>query len=296
MQNIKDYGMVKSASFLTDKIQLRAFLYRDYTFPVHMHDFYEINVIIKGTGTHTINDREIHVKAGDVFVIPPYVLHSYFNESGLTVLHFVIAQSLITDHYEEGKKTPGFLQFMEIEPYLRSASHSDTFLRLSPAQLNSFMENGLPERLLFKPTVPETTPLIMHSFFTMLFTFSEYLYEQINTRKNSEEKYSEQIIKALEYIHANYSQPLSIDELCKLCFMSRSTFLRAFEKICGCTPREYQASYRAKKAVELMQNTTNSKTAIAHMCGFYDLSHMEKTILRMQQKDSMYNFTSHEKK
>lgn len=296
MTNTTEYGFVKSKSLLSDKILIRAFLYEDYRFQLHSHDFFEINIIIKGTGTHTLNNREIQVKAGDVFVIPPYILHAYSNTSSLTVLHFVVAQSLIMDHYEEGKQIPGFLQFMEIEPYLRSTNYSDTFLRLSPAHINGFMENGLPERLLFKPTAPETTPLIMHSFFTMLYTFSEYLYEQINARKSPEDKYSEQIIKVLEYIHVNYDHSLSIDELCKLCFMSRSTFLRTFEKICGCTPREYQSSYRAKKAVEMMENTNRSKTEIAHICGFYDLSHMERTILRMQKKGGMYGFASHEEK
>ena len=74
---------------------------------------------------------------------------------------------------------------------------------------------------------------------------------------------------------------ITIDLLCEKSFLSRSTFLRSFHNVCGCTPMEYVNSYRCKKALEMMDSTCFSKTEIAHSCGFYDLSHMERTVKKL---------------
>ena len=57
--------------------------------------------------------------------------------------------------------------------------------------------------------------------------------------------------------------------------------MRSFDTICGMTPAQYLNDYRCKKAIEMMEHTDLSKTEIAHSCGFYDLSHMERMTKRL---------------
>lgn len=279
-----DYYVRAKDFFRNSNTHIRSFLYKNYSYGTHVHDFYEINIVLKGTGIHILSDRKIHVKAGDVFVIPPFIPHSYTNENELTVFHYVVSQELIKSHYDEGKKVQGFLQLMEIEPYLRGMVDINAFLHLSPARLRKFTDDIQFERSENHINDTETTPLMIHSFFTVLYRFAEYLHNQINTQTSPGTKYSDQIIKVLEYIHSNYEQTIYTDDLCRLCFMSRSTFLRAFSQICGCTPREYLIAYRNRKATELVESSKYSKTQIAHMCGFYDLSHMERSLDNQAEK------------
>ena len=82
----------------------------------------------------------------------------------------------------------------------------------------------------------------------------------------------------IEYLHQNFSEKITIDGLAERVYLSRSTFIRSFQVFCGCSPIQYLTKYRAKKAMELLENATMSKTEIAHSCGFYDLSHMERMI------------------
>ena len=49
------------------------------------------------------------------------------------------------------------------------------------------------------------------------------------------------------------------------------------------SPIEYLNQYRCKKAAEQLIVSRYTKTEIAHSCGFYDLSHME----RMLKKDGL---------
>ena len=58
--------------------------------------------------------------------------------------------------------------------------------------------------------------------------------------------------------------------------MSRSTLLRNFKDLCGISPNQYINNYRCKKALELFETLKYTKTEIAHLCGFYDYSHMER--------------------
>ena len=83
-------------------------------------------------------------------------------------------------------------------------------------------------------------------------------------------------MQALEYIHQNFGEKITVEDLAEKSFLSRSTFLRCFYNICGTTPIKYLNEYRCKKAMEMMTNTEFSKTEIAQNCGFYDLSHMDR--------------------
>ena len=57
------------------------------------------------------------------------------------------AKKMINDNEEVAKKIPGFLQFVEIEPFLRQHISDDCFLHLSPSQLSEikaeFHEHGI---------------------------------------------------------------------------------------------------------------------------------------------------------
>ena len=117
-----------------------------------------------------------------------------------------------------------------------------------------------------------------HAVWKLLYWFSQSLYKQMNRLHRPSEKYDIQIINALEYIHHNYNDKITIDILCNEVYLSRSTFLRYFKTVCGVSPIEYLNHYRCKKAIEKLELANCSKTEIAHSCGFYDLSHMERML------------------
>lgn len=265
--------------FKKDNQKVRAFLYADYSRPLHGHDFYEINIVLKGKGIHQIENNRLAVKTGDVFVIPPMIAHAYSDTENLDVYHIVLHKDFIKDNKTEPMGIPGYLQFMEIEPFLRQNFSNNMFLHLSPSQLNQ-----LQTELLFIEDnkdfdTEELLPLKHHTVWKIIYWLSIQLYRQIETAQNTGlNKYEYAVIQALEYIHQNYSEKITIELLCKKIFLSRSTFLRNFSYVCGCTPMQYLNNYRCNKCIELMGNSSLSKTEIAHACGFYDLSHMEKVL------------------
>ena len=129
----------RNKSVFHETQQLRAFLYADYCVATHFHDFYEINIILGGSGTHMIEGSCFKVRKGDVFVIPPNIVHAYSETDKLDVYHFILRKEFIDENKTEAKSIPGFLQFIEIEPYLRQHFSDAMFLHLSSAQLDGVL-------------------------------------------------------------------------------------------------------------------------------------------------------------
>ena len=262
-----------------EKCAVRAFLYTDYSIPPHNHEFYEMNIVLRGVGTHEIENSRFRVKAGDVFVIPPMTVHAYCDTRELDVYHILIRKNFITGNMTEAASIPGFLQLVEIEPFLRRHFSDAMFLHLGAGELVklrgelAFIEDG------GEFDREELYPLKHHSLWKILYSLSYMLYRQLHSsKKDTKNKYEHSVLTALEYIHQNYFEKITIEDLCAITYLSRSTLLRSFGEICGCSPTVYLGRYRCERAAELMNSAAMSKTEIANACGFYDLSHMERML------------------
>jgi len=278
MKNFIKFHCDSADNFKNNQL-VKAFSYKDYEVDSHNHDFYEMNIVLKGDGFQTINNNSFKVRQGDVFVIPPMMSHSYHNTNCLEVYHILLHEDFIRENQEEAMNVPGYLQLMEIEPFLRYKLPESVFLHLTQSQLMQLQydlafldeESGLENELF--------CPLRHHLMWKIIYWFSYLLSEQINSGEVKKvNNYQYAIIQVLEYIHQNYGEKLTIKLLAEKAFLSRSTFLRSFYNICGTTPVKYINEYRRKKALEMMENTKLSKTEIANVCGFYDLSHMQRMI------------------
>lgn len=276
-----EYQCESSNDFKEEHGYVRAFLYTDYHIRAHSHEYYEMNIVLRGRGTHQIENVSLEVSEGDVFVIPPYTGHAYYDTENLDVFHILLHKEFIADNRDEAITMPGFLQFVEIEPLLRQHFSKSMFLHLSPNDLlqlkydlNFIKDDNFGSA--------EFIPMKKHTAWKIIYWMSFLLSKQIqNTKKNLLNKYELSIVSALEYIHQNYGEKITIESLCKMAFLSRSTFLRSFQNICGFTPIEYLNRYRCHKALEMLEKNTLPKTEIAQSCGFYDLSHMQRMLKKL---------------
>jgi len=276
--NIK-FHCDEASNFKRHHSFVRAFTYTEYSIEPHTHDFYEMNIVMGGHGIHQIESSVFSVGIGDVFVIPPMTIHAYYSTEHLEVYHILLKKDFVRNNQDEAMTIPGFLQLMEIEPFLRQNCSESMFLHLNPTELSEIKnevkfieENGPFDQEVF-------SALHIHTTWKILYYLSYLLHKQINgDKKVVLTKYKQQILDTLEYLHQHFSEKITIDGLAERVYLSRSTFIRSFQVFCGCSPIEYLNQYRIKKATELLENSTMSKTEIAHFCGFYDLSHMEKSI------------------
>ena len=79
-----------------------------------------------------------------------------------------------------------------------------------------------------------------------------------------------EIGEVIEYIHKNYKEQISVDDMTAEIHMSKFHFIRMFRRVMGVTPYSYLTNYRINKSKELLRSTSMSISDIAGECGFLD--------------------------
>lgn len=97
----------------------------------------------------------------------------------------------------------------------------------------------------------------------------------IDTIKNKciQEQHSPCVNHAIEYIKHNYTQDISIDDICNELNINKCYFCSIFKKETGLTFINYLNSYKIEKSKELLKNTNLSLLDIALSVGFNNQSY-----------------------
>lgn len=116
-----------------------------------------------------------------------------------------------------------------------------------------------------------------------------FVYKAVNIPKDVMHKYvkefapdceaggevNEQIEKACRFMKTEYGRQITLDELCSVSMLGKSTLLRYFTKTKGITPYRYLQSVRIDKAKNLLeQGMSTAEAAVA--AGFSDQSHFTR--------------------
>ncbi len=83
-----------------------------------------------------------------------------------------------------------------------------------------------------------------------------------------EDEFVKRVREAIE-VHLNDSH-FTVEQLCKLVFMSHSQLHRKLDALTGCSPNKFIRMLRLNKAKELLKDPSNSIGSVALDCGFND--------------------------
>ena len=85
------------------------------------------------------------------------------------------------------------------------------------------------------------------------------------------------LARVIQTILDKPEQPHTLESLAQVALMSRSTFIRHFEKCFGRTPMDYLRDVRLRRAAQLLQVSSQSVDGVAHKVGFASRSHFSRT-------------------
>jgi len=88
----------------------------------------------------------------------------------------------------------------------------------------------------------------------------------------------------INYIHANFSENLSLEKLSEISCISISALERRFKKHLGRTPSQYINEVRLREARRLVIETDIPISQIAFQCGFIDPSYFSKRFCKTYGK------------
>lgn len=91
----------------------------------------------------------------------------------------------------------------------------------------------------------------------------------------------QQIQQALDYLHANLAQDISLDQLAQSVNLSPSHLRRLFKQATGLAPHQYLLQLRVNRAKELLLTRSFSVGEVAAEVGFADQSHLHRHFKRI---------------
>ena len=81
-------------------------------------------------------------------------------------------------------------------------------------------------------------------------------------------QHQERLQNMLSYIHSNYNEKISLEEIASAASVSTRECIRCFNKSISKTPGEYLMEYRLNMARKLLNDSEMSITDISYHCGF----------------------------
>lgn len=82
--------------------------------------------------------------------------------------------------------------------------------------------------------------------------------------------------ESIEFIHQNYAEKITLDNIAKSANVSRSECCRSFKRVLKMTPFEYLMEYRILKSLQYLADSDESISNIAFLVGFSGISYYSK--------------------
>lgn len=233
-----------------------------FDYPIHCHPEYEINLVMKTSGTRVVGDYEEAFDGLDIVMTGPYVPHVW--KSDLVTNHVITIQfssDLLSFQMINNRL------FMPIRQLLIDSTQGLQFYGADAERIrDEIMELT---RIQGFQTATKFLNLLNFMAAAPRRKLVSNMYESENLVNSSK---SRRISKACKYIEENISQKISLAEVAALVNMSESAFSHFFKKKTGISFITYVNNLRVAKACDLLASTSLSASEICYDCGFNNKS------------------------
>lgn len=223
--------------------------------PFHWHKELQITWVVKGKLSYSVNDETFLLDSAKALLIGDHQLHScktVGTDAKTLCLNFS------TDIFQT------IIQKECILPFLQKNPFSYILLPLDSSNIRTL------EALLSVKNEPKGYVSIMH-FVYGIFDRILQTYEEPTSPGNNKELELFQTV--LDYVHAHYSEPLTIKEISEQVFINRNRLTQLFNKYTHMSPIKYLNQYRLYEAKNLIVSTDMPISDISPKVGYNELSH-----------------------
>ncbi len=231
----------------------------------HWHSEVEFVLIKEGLADFLIGSERYVLGAGTGIFINSQVIHRFEAAKSAIIPNIVFSPSMLAPE-------DSLIYRKYVQPVLDSAAECQIFYAGDPAQAEILraladifavqeMENGCEiktEELLLK--------------------LWRLLYDNMDITENTSAPQASvrtqaQLQIMLQYIHKNYPNQISLDDIAETVALGKSSVLSIFHKNIHTSPISYLVHYRLKRAAKLLMTTQDSVAAIARDTGFENVGY-----------------------
>jgi AraC-like DNA-binding protein len=240
----------------------------------HFHHAFELNLVVKGTGTRFIGDHIGHFSAGDVVLMGMELPHTWCSDPALP-RHRGVYQSITIQFGDRfiGDSLLDDPEWHQIRILMKRAARGLSFSGKTreavrknipeltemsgPAKLGSFL--GILDMLAMSD---EYQFLASHDFAPALPAANETRIDRVCT-----------------WINQHYAEEITLSEAAALVSMSVSAFSRFFKRALGKSFTDYVTELRLSHVCKRILETDLSISEAAFQSGFNNLSNFNRRFL-----------------
>lgn len=230
---------------------------------LHHHDFHEIYFLISGDVTYTIESRQYHVMPGDLLLISPQELHQICIRPEMSDYERFV---LWVDPQLLGKLSTSLSDLTK--NLVPNACRQGNLLRLKP-------EDAGHVQKLFEQLWQESendgygSDLLRQSLLIQLLVTINRLGSNPSGHVEEVTHASKAVSKVVDYVNLHYSEPLSLDKLADLVYVSKYHLSHEFNRQVGTSVYRYIQKKRLLIARQLLAQG-KKPNEVYSSCGFTD--------------------------
>jgi AraC-like DNA-binding protein len=244
-----------------------------FTYPLHIHDEYEIVYIVESFGTRYVGDSVESFQEGDLVLVGGKLPHTWQNNE-------VFVKNLST-HQVKAVVIQIGTDFYQIAAKFAELNHIKQLLEKSQRGV-CFNRNVLPQckdLLLSLPNLEGFEKFVNFlQLLNLLASTNEYRLLASNSYKKLDANNTiDRINDTLQYISANYQNSIKLSEIASQFHMSTTAFCNFFKRKTGKTVITYINEYRVAKSCKMLISSDKNVGEIAFECGFNNISNFNRT-------------------
>lgn len=231
----------------------------------HWHSEVEFVFIENGTAEFLVGSGRHVLTAGTGIFINSQVIHRFEASESVIIPNIVFSPSLLSP--EES-----LIYRKYIQPLLDSSMEC---LILSP-QIS--WQNDVLNDLLSVFNVQEKEDLCELKTAELLLKIWSSVYENVNISERVPSSKASAHTQAqlqimMQYIHKNYREHITLENIAQTVSLSKSSALNIFSKYLHISPVSYLVNYRLKRSAKLLASTDGSIYSIARDTGFENVGY-----------------------
>ena len=216
---------------------------------LHSHTHYEIYFLSKGERTFFLSNALYRVNAPTLIVIPPHVLHK--------------TEGAAFERYNVNV-SPEYLN-----PYQKETLSAQALKTIRLNTEEAKLLTSIFDKSIAAKQGERHASHVIHA----LFSYTVYLLQNlqqtaISPTTTAQKDIPPLILKVMDFLHENYTEPLTLQSIADSFFISKSTLIYNFKKHTNCSLVDFLLNIRFTKAKELLCNTKHNMEEIAELCGF----------------------------
>lgn len=231
----------------------------------HYHDYYEIYYLLSGERYYYMEDKTYFLKKGCLLFIDKNRIHKTIDGSR-----------------PEHERIVFYFDDSLLQPFPSSDQHTLLLPFRSESRVLELnvQEQSYAENLLFQMSREHVEAgqlgkqLFLQTLVAQLLLFAA---RKMNTASNvPAELMHRKIAEVLEYITANYREPITLNSISSNFYISPSHFSRLFKQNTGFNLPEYLNALRIREAQRLLRETKLKVTEIAERVGYVNITHFNR--------------------